>query len=97
MQEIQATDISTLNSKDEDILLNDLVAQFLVHDGYIEAAKTFATEVEQEASALGKTVSARIRRTTTEDDLDASNRQRRPVWFNCVYSLMRIQKFVRLS
>ena len=59
---------------DESILLKELVAQFLVHDGYIETAKAFAAEVQTETSALGD--STTINGPAMEDDLDALNRQR---------------------
>lgn len=77
MKEIHSTKFSKLRSgQDEGILLKELVAQFLVHDGYVETAKAFATELESEATALGQTPTARIDKTTVEDDIDASNRQR---------------------
>lgn len=76
MREIHSTDFSKLHSgQEEGALLKELIAQFLVHDGYVETAKAFATELESEATALGKTITARIDKTTVEDDLDASNRQ----------------------
>lgn len=77
MREIHSTNFSKLHSgQEEGVLLKELIAQFLVHDGYVETAKAFATELESEAGALGKTLTARIDKTTVEDDLDASNRQR---------------------
>ena len=75
LQEIRATSLATLHpSADESTLLKELVAQFLVHDGYIETAKAFAAEVQTETTALGGT--APINGPAVEDDLDASNRQR---------------------
>ena len=62
-------------SSDESTLMKELVAQFLVHDGYLETAKAFATEVRTEAAALGKP--STIDAPATEEDLDALNRQRR--------------------
>lgn len=59
---------------DENILLKELVAQFLVHDGYIETAKAFAAEVQTETAALGDATT--INGPAMEDDLDALNRQR---------------------
>ena len=60
---------------DENILLKELVAQFLVHDGYIETAKAFAAEVQTETAALGGDATT-INGPAMEDDLDALNRQR---------------------
>lgn len=73
--EINTTSIAKLHpSADESTLLKELVAQFLVHDGYIETAKAFAAEVQTETAALGGTTT--INGPAIEDDLDAMNRQR---------------------
>jgi len=77
MREIQATSVAKLHpGLDEGGLLKELVAQYLVHEGYVETAKNFVAEVESDRAALGKTSAAMMTRSTTEDDLDASNRQR---------------------
>ncbi|KAL8797024.1 MAG: hypothetical protein Q9195_000795 [Heterodermia aff. obscurata] len=74
LREISATSVARLHpSADENLLLKELVAQFLVHDGYIETAKAFAAEVQTETAALGGATS--INGPAMEDDLDASNRQ----------------------
>ena len=61
---------------EEGVLLKELVAQFLVHEGYVETAKAFVDEVQIEQTALGKTSTRPITKSTAEDDLDALNRQR---------------------
>lgn len=77
LREIQATSVVKLHpGLDEGSLLKELVAQYLVHEGYVETAKSFVTEVESDQVALGKASAAMVTRSTTEDDRDASNRQR---------------------
>ena len=61
---------------DEDSLVKELVAQFLAHDGYVETAKAFRTEVQSEANALRTTPVASSENLTIEEDADAVNRQR---------------------
>lgn len=73
--EIDREDTSGLAEQGSQIsLLNELVAQYLAHDGYIETAKAFATEVCTSARLL------RPGTTSTgldyKEDLDAINRQR---------------------
>ena len=58
------------------MLLKELVAQFLVHEGYVETAKAFVDEVQTEHTALGRASARTITKYTAEDDLDALNRQR---------------------
>ena len=75
MGEIRETSVTKLHSaSDESSFMKELVAQYLVHDGYIETAKTFTAEVQAETAAIGSTAS--INGPALEDDLDASNRQR---------------------
>lgn len=61
------------STSDDSVLMKELVAQYLIHDGYIETAKAFAAEVQVETTALGGTTA--INGPAMEDDLDASNRQ----------------------
>ena len=63
-------------SLEEGVLLKELVAQFLVHEGYVETAKAFVDEVQTEQTALGGASARPITKSTAEDDLDALNRQR---------------------
>ena len=77
IQEIHATSVAKLHhSLDEGALLKELVAQFLVHDGYVETAKAFISEAEAEVGALGKSSAGMFGKSVMEDDLDALNRQR---------------------
>jgi len=78
LREIQATSVAKLHpGLDEGGLLKELVAQYLIHEGYVETAKSFVAEVESDQASLGKNSAAMITRSTTEDDRDASNRQRK--------------------
>ena len=73
--EINREDSSGLSEQQSEIsLLNELVAQYLAHDGYIETAKAFAAEIRTSSELL------RPGTTSTgldyKEDLDAINRQR---------------------
>ena len=75
MGDVRETNVAKLHSaSDDSSFMKELVAQYLVHDGYIETAKTFAAEVQAETAAIGSTTS--INGPALEEDLDASNRQR---------------------
>lgn len=56
--------------------MQELVAQFLAHDGYVETARAFAEEVRQENSAL-QNGRRPLNQYAAEEDLDATNRQSR--------------------
>ncbi|KAL9007669.1 MAG: hypothetical protein Q9173_007115 [Seirophora scorigena] len=76
MEEISATSISSLHThRDETSFLKELVAQFLAHDGFVETARIFAQEVRDESRALQFGNHAFQDELSTEEDLDASNRQ----------------------
>lgn len=65
----------TLN-KDE--LCKALVAQYLSHDGYVETARAFASEVRAEATALRGSPELKLEGyLSVEEDHDAVNRQRK--------------------
>ncbi len=74
--DIQTTKVTSLRPpSDEDTLIQDLVAHFLAHDGYVETAKAFATERRAESIALRGTQDTQLQDIEVEDDLDAVNRQ----------------------
>lgn len=78
MEEISTTSISSLHThRDETSFLKELVAQFLAHDGFVETARIFAQEVRDESRALQFGNHAFQDELSTEEDLDASNRQRK--------------------
>jgi len=64
-------------SFDEAVLIHDLVAQYLTHDGYVETARAFSEDVEQESRALASDAENRHPHpyVPPEEDLDAVNRQ----------------------
>ena len=77
LEAVHSTDINKAQPAfGEGGLLKELIAQYLVHEGYIETAKTFVKEVDSETAALRKPSMISLTRSTTEDDLDACNRQR---------------------
>lgn len=77
-EEISLTDASRLHPPlDETALIQELVAQLLAHDGYVESARAFAAELDVEARALQNGHHSRVKDFGAEEDLDAVNRQRR--------------------
>jgi hypothetical protein len=60
---------------DESAFLQELVAQFLAHDGYVETARAFAEEVAAESAALENGRQAQLKKYEVEEDLEAINRQ----------------------
>lgn len=65
----------TLHSNDgEPVLLQNLVMQYLAHEGYIEAAKAFTNEV-QTSSRLLNGAHSLPRVAEYKEDADAVNRQ----------------------
>ncbi|KAJ5632162.1 SPla/RYanodine receptor SPRY [Penicillium lividum] len=61
---------------DESALLQELVAQFLAHDGYVETARAFAEEVATETAALQNGHDAPLKKYEVEEDHEAINRNR---------------------
>ena len=76
MDEISKEDISHLhNQPDESSLLQELITQYLSHEGFRETAKLFNEEA-QSSSALLRGNDASFQVLEYEEDLDAINRQR---------------------
>ncbi|KAL9086399.1 MAG: hypothetical protein Q9159_004175 [Coniocarpon cinnabarinum] len=75
-REIEREDVSHLhNSKQEHLLEQELIAQYLAHDGYIEAAKAFAAEVQRDQTLLKGNESTPTQSQYREEP-DALHRQR---------------------
>ncbi|KAF2234106.1 SPRY-domain-containing protein [Viridothelium virens] len=75
-EEISKANTSTLHSPfDESALIQELIAQFLAHDGYVETAKAFAEEVRDESRLLKTNISQGVRGNDPEEDVDAIHRQ----------------------
>jgi hypothetical protein len=55
-------------------LLQELVAQFLAHDGYVETARAFAEEVATETAALQSGQREPLKKYEVEEDREAINR-----------------------
>lgn len=62
-------------SLDETSFLQELVAQFLAHDGYVETARAFAEEVAAESAALENGRETQLKKYEVEEDVEAINRQ----------------------
>ncbi|KAI0474507.1 concanavalin A-like lectin/glucanase domain-containing protein [Xylaria cf. heliscus] len=77
-QAISRTSIERLVSShmNETELIQQLVLQFLQHDGYVETAREFAKEIHAEQQALKSDPSVPIMGVNIRDDDDAHQRQR---------------------
>ncbi|ETI19918.1 hypothetical protein G647_08933 [Cladophialophora carrionii CBS 160.54] len=67
---------SLQRQRDENSLIQELVAQFLGHDGYVETAKAFAEETRREKQSLSNVLPANTPTVAGQDDTDAVHRQR---------------------
>ncbi|KAL2258188.1 hypothetical protein VTK26DRAFT_8617 [Humicola hyalothermophila] len=75
--EIRMADTSRLvPGLSETELIQQLVLQFLQHDGYVETARAFAEELQAEKSALRLHPNEPVAGINLKDDEDANNRQR---------------------
>ena len=56
-------------------LIQRLIAQALSHDGYVDTARAFATEVHEDSLALSTNTGAAVTDLDPKEDEDAINRQ----------------------
>lgn len=77
-QQIEATSTTNLlPGSSETDLIQKLVLQFLIHDGYAETAKAFAGEIHAEKTALNLDPNTVIPVQDIKEDQDAGHRQRK--------------------
>lgn len=62
-------------SLDEAALIQALVSQYLAHDGYVDTARAFSDDVQNEARALVSGRPDNIKSLDLKEDTDAINRQ----------------------
>lgn len=74
--EIAQTRSSSHSLTEESELIHRLIGQYLAHDGYVETARAFATEIVEEARALANDDDADIAYRGVVEDVDALNRQK---------------------
>ena len=75
MEDIKKANVAELRPPlTEGQLIHKLIAQYLAHDGYVETARAFSTEVRAEDEALSGMQSA-PNSLGQEEDRDAENRQ----------------------
>ncbi|KAJ9616366.1 hypothetical protein H2200_000084 [Cladophialophora chaetospira] len=67
---------SLRGNRDENSLIQELVAHFLAHDGYVETAKAFTEEMYREKQSLTNVLPANTPSSPLRDDSDAIHRQR---------------------
>ncbi|OAP64520.1 hypothetical protein AYL99_00492 [Fonsecaea erecta] len=76
-REIAKAKVTSLRpQRDENTLIQELVAQFLAHDGYVETAKAFAEEMRREKQSLNNALPPTTSTARERDDTDAVHRQR---------------------
>ncbi|KAF2211783.1 hypothetical protein CERZMDRAFT_42740 [Cercospora zeae-maydis SCOH1-5] len=75
LADLDRADVSRLHPPDnESTLIHNLIGQYLAHEGYVETAKAFAKDVEEQQQAFdGPSQPLRI---SSEDDQHANHRQR---------------------
>lgn len=76
LQEIKKADVSSLHTPDnEDSLVHKLIGQYLAHEGYVDTAKAFANDLQnQQLSLAGESEAPQL--PETDDDIHAINRQK---------------------
>lgn len=74
--DIERTKTTSLGSgMDENTLVQNLVAQYLAHDGYVETARAFAEELTREKNALNSAQPGTAPTAPAADDTEAVHRQ----------------------
>ncbi len=77
-REIAAAKTSLLRpGLDENSLIQELVAQYLAHDGYVETAKAFMAETTRERDSLTSATPGNTFKPSTTDNTEAMHRQSR--------------------
>lgn len=68
--------VASLNPPlDETRLIQELVTQYLAHEGYVETARAFAGEMNEDSAALAKGTDKPVKELGSTEDVDAMNRQ----------------------
>jgi hypothetical protein len=70
----------TPKDMDETDFIQGLVTQYLTHDGYVDTARAFREETLEEARALVTDGAAEPSSVEVEEDVDAINRQSKPLY-----------------
>ncbi|EHY57267.1 Ran-binding protein 9 [Exophiala dermatitidis] len=77
MKDINTSKVSALRlGRDENTLVQELVAQFLAHDGYVETAKAFAEDLRREKEALSDALPTGTSNLLEGDDTESVYRQK---------------------
>jgi len=61
-------------SLDESSAVQELVGQYLTHEGYVETARSFSDDVQKDRQSLSRGEQA-VKTMDTSDDVNAINRQ----------------------
>lgn len=77
---METADVSTLHPPDDkDTLVQKLIGQYLIHEGYVGTARAFAEDLEKERQSFPRNPGENIFPAVTfrdEDDVNAINRQK---------------------
>jgi hypothetical protein len=93
-REISKSRITSLQGqRDENSLIQDLVAHFLGHDGYVETAKAFAEEIRREKQSLSNALQANTPTVAGRDDTDAVHRQSKLAQLFLQMAMLTIQGY----
>lgn len=77
MADLTTADLSGLHPPDDaHTLIHNLIGQYLAHEGYIETAKAFASDVNAERQTLPSSSKTPLHLPNAEDDVHAANRQK---------------------
>ena len=76
MDDIRTANLSGLHPPDdESILIHNLIGQYLAHEGYVETARAFVNDVNEQQHSLSSG-SRTLQLPNSEDDIHAANRQK---------------------
>lgn len=89
---VRAKTTSLQPPREESSFIQELVAQFLAHDGYVETAKAFAEEIRGEKQSLNNALPTAPPSRPERDDVDAIYRQRKHISDPKLTALMTKQK-----
>lgn len=72
--DVHSTSVDVLTSLDERSFIQELIAQYLAHDGYVETARAFADEVHDQRKSLSDKTEP-LKMFDPSQDVHAINRQ----------------------
>ncbi|KAK5171031.1 uncharacterized protein LTR77_004175 [Saxophila tyrrhenica] len=75
-KDLDKADVSKLHPPDnEDVLIHNLIGQYLAHEGYVETSKAFSKDVHEQQQSLSSSPQP-YQAPDSDDDIHAFNRQK---------------------